>query len=117
MLEIIMMELSNLGCVPRLDGGKLMISNSSRIDQTLRDAIKEHRDSIIEFLGGRSERAAQDDLDEVDPVDCDKCGGLCTVEGFNRWKCQKCDDLEASAALTRRWIIAKKTIEKKAKLI
>lgn len=121
MLEIILKELDNLGCVPRIDTERgLMISNASRIDRTLGDAIREHRDSIVEFLTKGSENVAQDaseDITEVDPVDCDKCGGLCTVERFYTWACPECDDLEASAALTRKWMIYRKTILKRQEIL
>ena len=117
MLDIILRELDRLGCVPRIDDERgLMISNASRIDRTLGDAIREHRDSLIKFLTEGPEDVAQDaseDITEVDPVYCDRCGGLCTVEGFYGWKCPECDDLVKSRALTRKWMIYKKAILKK----
>ena len=121
MLETILKELDSLGCVPRIDTERgLMISNASRIDRTLGDAIREHRDSLIEFLTEAPEGVAQDaseDITEVDPVDCDRCGGLCTVERGDSWACPNCDDLQASAELTRRWIIYRKTILKRQEIL
>ena len=115
MLELIFKELENLGCVPRMDQKHgLVISNASRIDSVLADAIREHRMSIIRFLQGTPEGTRETPsiaLEEVDPVDCPKCGRLCTVEGFYGWKCSTCDDTAASRKLTRKWLAHKRRIE------
>lgn len=88
MLELIMKELSALGCEARVDSqGRLMISNARRIDSVLAESIKEHRELIIELVS----REPEPEFDEMDPVRCGSCGGDCDVFVLPEWLCSNCD--------------------------
>ena len=106
-VELIMLELSNIGCVPRMEGGKFLISNPSRIDDVLRASIKENRGELIALL------TPETVCEEMNPVRCLKCGSACDVYVMPNWRCSSCDqDHDTRVENTRRWIIHQKRILK-----
>lgn len=110
MLKIILAELSAMGCEARVDDeGRLMISNASRIDSVLADAIKEHRGTIIASLTG----GIESDWEEMDPVRCGSCGGDCDVYVLPDWLCKSCDEgCEDRRQATLSWLKHRKRILK-----
>ena len=100
--ELVLLELNNLGCVPRIEGDKFLISNAGRIDEDLREAIAENRSLIIETL---MPEVMTDDDDEYIPVPCHNCGGFCDVFVCPNFRCSLCDqDDDTRRENTLRWM-------------
>ena len=98
-------RLGAIGCVPRIDGGKFVISNAKRIDSELRQAIKDNRTEIIEAITPKTE------YDEMEPVRCGSCGGDCDVFVLPEWLCSSCDEgCQERRQETSRWVKHRKRI-------
>ena len=102
----VLKTLDSLGCVPRVDGGRFVISNAKRIGAELRDLIKTNRTEIIELITPEA-----DEIEEMDPVRCESCGGDCDVFVLPEWLCSSCDEgCQERRQETSRWVKHRKRI-------